>query len=161
MTGSLRRVSELTRQMEVPTEAAGAFMAGVPIPKAGRVDTFSAPITTNRDFYSSNRVKLNSKFMQADGIILGRRILRRPFAIVACVALLSFAFAGTLPHQHPQGQNNACHFCQVFHTAALAAARLDLISAPQTVTWHSPLPQLIAQSDSFSLHRASRAPPTA
>jgi hypothetical protein len=44
---------------------------------------------------------------------------------------------------------------------ALAAARLDLISTTQIVTCYSSLPQHAAPSDSFSLHRAGRAPPIA
>jgi hypothetical protein len=44
---------------------------------------------------------------------------------------------------------------------ALAAARLDLVSTPQIVTWSTSLPQHAAPSDSFSLHRAGRAPPIA
>jgi hypothetical protein len=44
---------------------------------------------------------------------------------------------------------------------ALAAARLDLSSALEIVTWYSSLPKHAAPSASFSLHRASRAPPTA
>jgi hypothetical protein len=44
---------------------------------------------------------------------------------------------------------------------ALAAARLDLVSSLQIIIWTSALPRHAAPSDSFSLHRAGRAPPTA
>src|SRR5947199_276220 len=69
--------------------------------------------------------------------------------------------SATLPHGHAQGPDNACHVCQALHMPALAAARLDLSSTPQIVTWYSSAPQHSAPSDSFSLHRAGRAPPTA
>ena len=86
---------------------------------------------------------------------------RRVMALLACAALLYFAVGATLPHQHAQGPDNACHICQALHMPALAAARLDLSSTVEIVTWYSSLPQHAAPSDSFSLHRASRAPPTA
>jgi len=93
--------------------------------------------------------------------ILGRRALRNALALLACAALLYFAAGGSLFHQHPNGPDTACHICQALHMPALAAARLDLVSAPQVITWHSSLPQHAAPSDSFSLHRAGRAPPSA
>jgi len=86
---------------------------------------------------------------------------RRAVALVACAALLYFAAGGALFHQHSNGPDNACHICQVLHMPALAGARLDLSNVPEFVTWHSSLPQHVTPSDSFSLHRASRAPPTA
>ena len=93
--------------------------------------------------------------------IFGRTIVRRALAVLAFAALLYFAVGATLPHAHTQGPDNACHICQALHMPALAAARLDLISTPQIVTWYTSLPQHAAPSDSFSLHRAGRAPPTA
>jgi hypothetical protein len=93
--------------------------------------------------------------------IFGRRVVRRALALLACVALLYFAAGGSLFHQHTSGPDTACHICQVLHMPALVAARLDLASTPQIVTWYSSLPQHLAPSDSFSLHRAGRAPPTA
>lgn len=86
---------------------------------------------------------------------------RRAIALLACAALLYFAFGVSLFHQHPNGPDTACHICQVLHMPALAAARLTLSSAPVVVTWYSSLPQHTAPSNSFGLHRASRAPPTA
>jgi hypothetical protein len=86
---------------------------------------------------------------------------RRAAALLACAALLYFAVGATLPHQHAQGPDSACHVCQALHVPALAAARLDLSSAPEFVTWYSWLPQHVVPGESFSLHRASRAPPTA
>jgi hypothetical protein len=44
---------------------------------------------------------------------------------------------------------------------ALAAAPLDLVSTPELVTWYSSRPLHRTPSDSFSLHRAGRAPPIA
>lgn len=88
-------------------------------------------------------------------------MIRRALALFACEALLYFALGATLPHGHTQGPDNACHVCQALHVPALAVARLDLLSKPQIVTWYASLPQHVAPSDSFSLHRAGRAPPTA
>jgi hypothetical protein len=93
--------------------------------------------------------------------ILGRTVARRTLALLACVALLYFVAGGSLFHEHRNGPDTACHMCQALHMPALAAARLDLISTPQIVTWNTSLPQHAAPSDSFSLHRAGRAPPTA
>ena len=93
--------------------------------------------------------------------IFGRPVTRRALAVFACAALLFFAAGGSLFHQHTNGPDTACHLCQALHMPALAAARLDLASTPQVVTWYSSVPQHAAPSDSFSLHRAGRAPPTA
>jgi len=93
--------------------------------------------------------------------IFGRTVARHALALVACAALLYFAAGGSLFHQHTNGSENACHICQALHMPAVAAARLNLVSTPQIVTWYSSLPQHAAPSDSFSLHRAGRAPPTA
>src|ERR1700686_2197780 len=92
--------------------------------------------------------------------IFGRTVTRRGLALLACAALLYFAAGGSLFHQHTNRPDTACHICQALHMPALAAARLDLAGTPQTVTWYSSLPQHAAPSDSFSLHRAGRAPPT-
>src|SRR5258707_11168839 len=86
---------------------------------------------------------------------------RRFMALLASAALLYFAAGGSLFHQHTTGPDNACHTCQALHMPALAAARLDFSSTPQIITWYSSLPRHAAPSDSFSLHRAGRAPPTA
>jgi|SRR2546421_10961058 len=93
--------------------------------------------------------------------IFGRMLVRRALALLACAALLYFAAGGSLLHQHTNGPDTACHVCQALHMPALAAARLNVVSRPQMVTWCSSLPQHAAPSDSFSLHRAGRAPPTA
>jgi hypothetical protein len=93
--------------------------------------------------------------------IFGQRVVRRGLALLACAALLYFAAGGSLFHQHTNGPDTACHICQALHLPALAAARLDLVSAPQIITWYFSLPQHAAPSNSFSLHRAGRAPPTA
>jgi len=86
---------------------------------------------------------------------------RRFMALLASAALLYFAAGGSLFHQHTNAPDTACHLCQALHMPALAAARLDLASTPQTITWYSSLPQHAAPSNSFSLHRAGRVPPTA
>jgi hypothetical protein len=99
--------------------------------------------------------------MDPQEAIFGPTVVRRTLALLASVALLYFAAGGSLLHQHTNGPDTACHICQALHMPALAAARLDLASTPQVVTWYSSLPQHAAPSDSFSLHRAGRAPPTA
>jgi hypothetical protein len=43
----------------------------------------------------------------------------------------------------------------------LAAASLELVATPQLIARYASLPERTAPSDSFSLHRASRAPPSA
>lgn len=91
----------------------------------------------------------------------GRLIAQRTLAILACAALLYFAAGGSFLHEHPKGPDTACHICQALHMPALAAAPLDLVSTPEIVSWHLWLPQHPAPSDSFVLHRAGRAPPTA
>jgi hypothetical protein len=91
----------------------------------------------------------------------GRTVGRRALALLACAALLFFAAGGSLFHQHTNGPDTACHICQALHMPALAAARLDLVSTTQIVTWYTSLPQHAAPSNSFSLHRAGRAPPIA
>src|SRR5260370_16414937 len=92
--------------------------------------------------------------------IFGRRVTRRALAVFACAALLFFAAGGALFHQHTNGPDTACHICQALHMPTLAAARLDLSSTPQIVTWYSSLPQHPPPRNSFSLHPPGRAPPT-
>jgi len=99
--------------------------------------------------------------MRREISIFGGTTARRSMALLACVALLYFAAGGSLFHQHTNGPDTACPICQALHMPALAAARLDLGSTPQVVTWYSSVPQHASPSDSFSLHRAGRAPPTA
>jgi hypothetical protein len=99
--------------------------------------------------------------MDLRGTIFERSMVRRALALLACAALLYFAAGGSLFHQHTNGPDTACHICQALHMPALAAARLDLAGTLQIVTRFSSLPQLVAPSNSFSLHRAGRAPPTA
>ena len=99
--------------------------------------------------------------MKTQGTIFGGMLVRRALALLACAALLYFAAGGSLFHQHTNGPDTACHICQALHMPLLAAARLELVSTPQIVTWYSSLPQNAAPSNSFSLHRAGRAPPAA
>jgi hypothetical protein len=91
----------------------------------------------------------------------GRGSGRRALAVLGCVALLYFAAGGTILHHHTGGPDTACHICQALHMPALAVAPLKLIPQTQQVDWHASLPEHAAPSDSFALHRASRAPPTA
>jgi len=93
--------------------------------------------------------------------IFGGIVVRRALAVLACAALLFFAAGGSFLHKHTNGPDTACHICQALHMPALAAARLALASTPQIITWYSSLPQHAAPRNSFSLHHAGRAPPTA
>jgi hypothetical protein len=90
----------------------------------------------------------------------GRKMVRRALALLACGALLFFV-AGNYLHKHADGPDTACHVCQALHMPALAATRLDLGNSVELVLRFCSLPQHLAPSDSFSLHRAGRAPPTA
>jgi hypothetical protein len=81
--------------------------------------------------------------------------------MVACAALLFFAAGGTFLHQHTHGPDTVCHVCQALHMPALVTAGLNPIAALEVVTWYTSLPQHASPSDSFSLHRAGRAPPSA
>jgi hypothetical protein len=90
-------------------------------------------------------------------LIFGKRAL----AILGCIALLYFAAGGAFAHQHTGGSDTACHVCQSLHVPALAAASLNLIPEARQIAWHAVLPENISTLDSFSLHRASRAPPVA
>ncbi len=92
--------------------------------------------------------------------IFGRTAIPRALAVLACAALLFFAAGGSFLHKHTNGPDTACHICQALHMPALTADRLDLVSTPQIITWYSSLPQHAAPRNSFSLHRAGRAPPT-
>lgn len=86
---------------------------------------------------------------------------RRALALLGCLALLYFAAGGTLAHQHTGGSDTACHVCQSLHVPVLTVASLNLIPEARQLAWHAVLPQDAAPLDSFSLHRASRAPPAA
>jgi len=97
--------------------------------------------------------------MHSENTSFGRSTAQRTLAILACVALLYFAAGGSFLHEHTNGPDTACHVCQALHMPALAAP-LDLVTTPEPVTWYSSLPLHAAPSDSFSLHRAGRAPPT-
>jgi hypothetical protein len=98
--------------------------------------------------------------MEAHKLIFGGKHVRRAMAVLACAALLYFAAGGAFLHEHTSGPDGACHVCQALHMPALAAARLHLVAAPEIVTWYSSLPRHAAPSNSFSLHRAGRAPPS-
>jgi hypothetical protein len=107
----------------------------------------------------------NGEFMQLGRTIFGRffarKTARRAVAVLACAVLLYFAAGGSLLHQHTNGPENTCHVCQSLHAPVLAAAALDLVAVPELIARYSSLPQHAAPSNSFSLHRASRAPPSA
>jgi len=90
-----------------------------------------------------------------------RSTAQRALAILACAALLYFAAGGSFLHEHAKGPDTACHVCQALHMPTLAAAALDLVTAPELVTWYSSLPLHAAPCDSFALDHAGRAPPSA
>jgi hypothetical protein len=95
------------------------------------------------------------------GRFIARKTARRALAVLACAVLLYFAAGGSLFHHHTGGPENACHICQSLHLPVLAAAALDLVTTPELIARYTSLPQHAAPSNSFSLHRASRAPPSA
>src|SRR5580704_2203831 len=99
--------------------------------------------------------------MQRGRANFGRGIARRALAVLACAVLLYFAAGGSLLHQHTNGSETACHICQSLHLPVLAAAALGLVATPELIARYISLPQHAAPSNSFSLHRASRAPPSA
>jgi hypothetical protein len=82
-------------------------------------------------------------------------------ALLACAVLLYFAVGGTLLHQHKDGPGAVCHTCQSLHMPALAAAQHHAAQSPQLVTWNAAIALDTAATESFGLHRASRAPPAA
>ena len=92
---------------------------------------------------------------------LGPAGWQRSLAVFACLALLYFACGGSLLHHHTGGPETTCHICQALHMPALVVAPAKVIPAAQQVAWQEPLPQRAAPTDSFDLHRASRAPPAA
>jgi|SRR6266850_2624801 len=99
--------------------------------------------------------------MHSGNTIFGRSTALRALAILACAALLYFAAGGSFLHEHAKGLDTACHVCQALHLPTLAPAPLDLVSTPELVTWYSSLPLHATPSNSFALHRAGRAPPSA
>jgi hypothetical protein len=99
--------------------------------------------------------------MTSQGTISRGPLARRVLALVGCAVLLFFAAGGTFLHHHQGGPETACHVCQTLHMPALTAASLDLVTTPGPITWYSSLLLHVAPEDSFALHRASRAPPTA
>jgi hypothetical protein len=99
--------------------------------------------------------------MGTQGSIFERSSARRALALLACAALLYFAAGGTFLHQHKDGPETACHVCQSLHMPALAAAQQHFVQAPQLIVWNAAIPLDAATTDTFGLHRASRAPPSA
>jgi len=91
--------------------------------------------------------------------IFGSKAAQRGLALLGCLALLYFVAGSTLHSHTASGPDTPCHICQALHMPALAAAPLGLIHEAQQVTWHASLPLNAVPSDSFALHRASRAPP--
>ena|SRR5271156_3085447 len=87
--------------------------------------------------------------------------LRRGLALLACAALLYFACGGAFLHEHTSGPETPCHICQALHMPALASAPVAFSISLTPVTRISAIPQHSAPNDSFSLHRPSRAPPSA
>jgi hypothetical protein len=86
---------------------------------------------------------------------------RRAAAILGCAVLIFFTAGGTFLHHHQGGPNTACHICQTLHMPALAAASPHLNHTLAPLTWYFSLPLREVPQDSFALHRASRAPPSA
>jgi hypothetical protein len=110
---------------------------------------------------ASQRCYANGEVMQLRRAIFRPRSVRRALAVLACAVLLYFAAGGSLLHHHTNGPENACHICQSLHAPVLAAAAFDLVAVPELIARYSSLRQHAAPSNSFSLDRASRAPPSA
>jgi hypothetical protein len=130
---------------------------------AGSSTAFGGVLLWEQPIGASSRPRvlvLGCRCMHSQGSIFGRSSTRRALAVLGCVALLYLAAGGTFLHHHTNGPETTCHICQSLHMPALAAARLDLIPDTEHIAWHAALPRHVSQSDSFSLHRASRAPPT-
>jgi hypothetical protein len=99
--------------------------------------------------------------MNTQGNLSRGTIAHRALAVLGCAVLLFFAAGGTFLHHHQGGPETVCHVCQALHMPALAAASFDLITTQGPSTCYSSILQHAAPEDSFALHRASRAPPTA
>jgi hypothetical protein len=95
------------------------------------------------------------------GVIFGGKGKRRALAVLGCAVLLYFAAGGSLLHHHSGGPDTPCHVCQALHMPALAVAPVKLIPEAEQIAWHAAPRQHAAPTDSFALHRASRAPPSA
>ncbi len=111
------------------------------------------------------RCYASGEVMKQGNTIFGRSFgpttARRALALLACAVLLYFAAGGSLFHHHTNGPENACHVCQSLHAPVLAPAALDLVATPELIARYSSLSEQAAPSNSFSLHCASRAPPSA
>jgi hypothetical protein len=122
------------------------------------------PVDTFCNWHSGRSVQgvtLTWGLMLRGKSIFGWTRAQRALAIFACAVLLYFAGGGSLLHHHTSGPETPCHICQSMHVPALAAAALKLVAAPELISRFSSLRQHAAPSQSFSLHRASRAPPSA
>jgi len=119
------------------------------------------PLQPSRFFVRLSWYTGNCKCMHWLAANFGHKKIRRALAVLGCVALLYFAAGGSFLHHHTGGPETVCHICQALHMPALAATLVKLVPAAQQVAWHEPLPQRAAPTDSFALHRASRAPPVA
>ena len=108
-----------------------------------------------------NGVSLDRRFMLPGRTRYDLKLASKALAVFAAAVLLYFAAGGSLLHHHTGGNETPCHICQSLHVPVLAAAALDLVSAPELIARFSTLSQHISSSNFFSLHRASRAPPTA
>jgi len=114
---------------------------------------------------ASNLGKVTCNSMLTLELRTERKWAKTAFALLACAALLYFAAGGSLFHQHSgqhnSGPDNACHVCQALHLPALAQVSVSPLAAPEFLFWYSSQEQHAAPCESFDLHRASRAPPTA
>jgi len=99
--------------------------------------------------------------MDSQGFSIGHGSRRRALAIVACVALLYFVAGAIFLHEHTSGEETACPVCQALHMPALAVTPVDLTFVAHQAVWQAAIAQPATPCDSFTLHRAPRAPPTA
>jgi hypothetical protein len=106
------------------------------------------------------RLSCYTSVCSADGMHETFKTGRRALAILGCIALLYFA-GGAFIHQHSGGPDTACHVCQSLHAPGLAAAPQSLIPEARQIARYTVLADSFSPLDSFTLHRASRAPPSA
>jgi hypothetical protein len=77
------------------------------------------------------------------------------------VALLYFVAGAIFLHEHTSSAETVCPICQALHMPALAFASVDLTFVAHQAVWHAAIKAPATPCDSFALHRAPRAPPTA
>ena len=92
---------------------------------------------------------------------MSRSFWQRALVVIACLALVYLTAGAAFVHKHERGPETACHVCQAIHMPVLVATSAELVYTPRLLSWCVSLPFHAAPLDTFALHRASRAPPSA